>query len=211
MKYLYTPPAYVKMLFKDFKWNTSNNKILLTFDDGPDLLTTERILKQLNDLNIKALFFCLGLNIKNHTGLATEILKEGHIIGNHSYNHKNFKLLDKNEIINEVVSTNLLLEDKLNYSPKYFRPPFGRFPLNFNTIMKELRMTNVMWSLLSLDYRNEMKYVKFTVEKYLKRNSVIVFHDNQMGLKIIPDNIKYLYDYVSNRSYEFGDSSECLK
>ncbi len=74
MKYLYNPPVIVKKIFNDFQWNSTSNKILLTFDDGPNIDTTERILDTLNLFGIKAIFFCVGNNIKNNPSLVDLIL-----------------------------------------------------------------------------------------------------------------------------------------
>ena len=67
MKYLYDPPGILKVMFSGFYWNTNNNKILLTFDDGPNPETTEIILKRLSEEKIKAMFFCVGENIKKYS------------------------------------------------------------------------------------------------------------------------------------------------
>ncbi len=66
MRYKYHPPYLVKKLFNDFIWETSNNKILLTFDDGPTEAATLKILSILKANQIKAIFFCVGNNIKKH-------------------------------------------------------------------------------------------------------------------------------------------------
>ena len=88
MSYRYSPPLIIKKLFKDFYWNTSNGKILLSFDDGPTTELTEVILNILSQNKIKAAFFCLGNNVKNSQSLVNDILTEGHLIGNHTFNHK---------------------------------------------------------------------------------------------------------------------------
>ncbi len=78
-RYLYNPPAIIKKIFNEFYWQSTNNKILLTFDDGPNPGITEKILEQLSSLNIKALHFCVGNNIKNPISnvliLSTSFLK----------------------------------------------------------------------------------------------------------------------------------------
>ena len=68
MKYLYDPPVLIKKIFPSTRWNTSNNKILLTFDDGPVEGNTEKILGELKKYNINALFFCVGNNIEKKKG-----------------------------------------------------------------------------------------------------------------------------------------------
>ena len=88
MRAKYNPPYFVKKLFSNFIWETSNDKILLTFDDGPTEGATLKILNNLREKKIKAIFFCVGDNIKKHPELAEKILEDGHTIANHTMNHK---------------------------------------------------------------------------------------------------------------------------
>lgn len=211
MRYQYIPPIIIRKMYHNFIWQSSVHKILLTFDDGPDPLSTELILKTLSDLKIKGLFFCSGKNIQNFSSQAKMIIDEGHLIGNHSFYHKDLRYLTKSEIVDEIQSTNRIIKDRLNYNVEYFRPPFGRFPLNFSHAMSGLKMKVVMWSLLTMDYKNDLKYVKFATEKYLKQNSIIVLHDSQKSMKIIFEGIKFIADFASKKGYVFGEPEECLK
>jgi len=126
MKFQYNPPLIIKKLFKDFLWQTSNSKILLTFDDGPNQNITEKILSVLNRLKIKALFFCIGDNIKRNNELVHQILDEGHSMGNHTYYHNVLISLNRREALEEIKSVNELMKNDFDYELKYFRPPYGR-------------------------------------------------------------------------------------
>jgi peptidoglycan/xylan/chitin deacetylase (PgdA/CDA1 family) len=104
----------VKKLFKNFIWNSSKGKILLTFDDGPTIESTEIILKTLSDKKIKAAFFCVGNNVSNHPELVNQVLAERHLIGNHTYNHKRLTQISNYEAEEEIDSFNNLLKEKFN-------------------------------------------------------------------------------------------------
>jgi peptidoglycan-N-acetylglucosamine deacetylase len=211
VKYLYNPPVLVKKIFHDFQWNSVNNKILLSFDDGPNIETTERILDTLNLFGIKAIFFCVGNNIKNNPSLVDLILSEGHIIGNHTYNHKKIDKLRRANLHEEIDSVCSILERRHYYCPKYFRPPFGRFNFLTSRILKEKELKNVMWSLFTFDYKNDLEVVKFIVKNYLEKNSIIVFHDNLKSKEIIIKALDFLFEEVSKRDFEIGVPAECLK
>lgn len=210
-KYKYKPPTLFKNIFHEFYWDTTNNKILLTFDDGPIPESTEIILSILSKHKIKALFFCVGDNIKKYPALAKSILSEGHTIGNHTFNHKRLKTLSKQEKIYQIKSFNELLDNDYNYKIKYFRPPHGRFQLTTNSLLNKFNLKNVMWSLLTYDYKNNFDLVKFAVTNFMKKDSIIVLHDSIKSKDIIRDSIEYIVEQASDKKFSFGEPSECLR
>ena len=211
MKYLYNPPALLKKTFGSFKWNTSNGKILLTFDDGPTTEVTEGILKLLNENKIKAVFFCVGNNIKNYPELTNNILNEGHLIGNHTFNHKKLTEISYTESVNEINTVTLLLKEKFDYETEFFRTPYGKFKLSTASLLKKCGLTNVMWSLLTYDFEGDFSKVRFATEKYLGRDSIVVLHDNLKSSKIICDSIKTVLEVANKKGFEIGEPEECLK
>lgn len=210
-KYLYDPPILVKKLLSNFQWNSITSKVLLTFDDGPNPNTTEMILKELDDQSIKAVFFCVGENLEKYPSIAKEILSQGHIIGNHTQKHEKLTTLSNNEIIQSINAVQSYSEEKLDYKIEYFRPPHGRFTFGLNKILAERGLTNIMWSLLTYDYKNELNIVKFAVNKYLNKSSIIVLHDSNKSKDIITDSVKYIVESTHKNKYQIGNPSECLK
>lgn len=210
-KYKYNPPTLFKKIFNEFYWDTTNNKILLTFDDGPIPESTELILSSLSKHKIKALFFCVGDNVKKYPELAKNILSEGHTIGNHTFNHKKLKTLTRQEKIYQIRAMNELLESDFNYKVKYFRPPHGRFQLTTNSLLNKFNLKNVMWSLLTYDYKNNFDLVKFAVTNFIKKDSIIVLHDSIKSKDIIRDSIEYIIEQASDKKFSFGEPSECLR
>ena len=77
--------------------------------------------------------------------------------------------------------------------------------------MNETGMKCVMWNLLTYDYKNDIKRVKFSVDNYLQNNSIIVLHDNSKSSDFIVDSIKYIADSAAKNGFEFGVPDECLK
>lgn len=210
-KYKYNPPTLFKEIFHEFYWDTTNNKILLTFDDGPTPESTELILSSLSKHKIKALFFCVGDNVKKYPELVKSILSEGHTIGNHTFNHKKLKTLSKQEKIYQIKSMNELLENDFNYKVKYFRPPHGRFQLTTNSLLNKFNLKNVMWSLLTYDYKNNFDLVKFAVTNFIKKDSIIVLHDSIKSKDIIRDSIDFIVEQALDKKFSFGEPSECLR
>jgi len=210
MKYLYNPPIILKKIFSDFSWNTNNGKVLLTFDDGPNPDTTEIILRKLSEEKIKALFFCVGDNVQKYPELVKGILRDGHSFGNHTFNHKILSKISAEEKDYQISSVNKIFKDQFAIKLKYFRPSHGRFQLSTSSLLKKHQLKNIMWSLLTYDYKNDISIVKFAIEKYLTHNSIIVLHDSKKSKNIISDSINFIADEVRKRNYQFGDADECL-
>lgn len=210
MKYLYKPPSVIQNIFSDFTWRTTNNKILLTFDDSPNEKITESILKKLDEEKIKALFFCVGENVKKNPDIIKTILNEDHEIGNHTFHHKNILKLSRAKLENEIRAFNEMMEDKFLCKLKYFRPPYGKFNLGLSRILKRYELRNVMWSLLTYDFEDNLNRVKLAVENYLQPDSIVVLHDNIKSEEIILDSISIIIEEAAKKNYEIGEPEECL-
>ena len=211
MNFHYSPPILIQNLFGNFIWKTSCNKLLLTFDDGPTETATEKILSVLAEIKIKAIFFCVGNNIKKHPELAEKILEAGHTIANHTMSHKLITKLSREEAVDEIKFFNELMKERFNYNVKYFRPPHGRFNLKTNGILSELNLKCVMWNLLTYDFENDIKKVRYAIDNYLSDNSLIVFHDNNKCSSIIKDSLNYTIEQAAKKDYQFGELEDCLK
>ncbi|EKD82177.1 MAG: chitin deacetylase, partial [uncultured bacterium] len=114
----YNRPQLVKLL-------ADTRKIVLTFDDGPHPRTTPKVLEILRQRNIKAIFFVLGLQAAKYPALVKQIHDEGHLIGNHSYSHKNLAQLSEEGLRGELNRTSRLIESITGSKPAYLRPPYG--------------------------------------------------------------------------------------
>ena len=211
MRYFYTPPKVLQKMFPKFVWESKSDKILLTFDDGPNPDTTEMILENLSKHNIKAIFFCVGENLNKYPFLVKKIISEGHTIGNHTHSHQNIVSSSKSKIDEQIELCSKAIQEEIGTAPKYFRPPHGRFDLRTNRLMQKHQLTNVMWSLLTYDYKNDLNIVKFTVQKYLTKKSIIVMHDSNISKDIISNSIEFIVEEADNSGFQIGEPSECLR
>ena len=94
-KVMYVPPKLFQKLFPKTIWESRVDKVLFTFDDGPNPATTPIILDKLNEHSIKAVFFCVGENVERYPELSKQIVDEGHLIGNHTQTHKNINFFNR--------------------------------------------------------------------------------------------------------------------
>lgn len=201
MKYFSVVPSVVPLLIKDVVFHIPNNnrQIFLTFDDGPHPDSTPMLLKLLQQLDIKAVFFCLGINIEQFPELTKEIISQGHIIGNHGYEHLNGWSIDTNTYF-----LNFERGKKISGSNLY-RPPYGKIGLSqFIKIKKHAQI--VLWSIMPGDFHTGMNTQACvnTILRHTKEGSIIVLHDNP---KFIDKTLKILrmcLPVLKERGFVFG-------
>ncbi len=96
---------------------TTEKKIALTFDDGPNPEYTPLLLTKLAEYRVPATFFLIGRNLERHPEIGRRIVQEGHEVGNHTYHHRILPFSSKANIRNELVCTHQLIVDLLNVQP----------------------------------------------------------------------------------------------
>ncbi|AIE79150.1 Peptidoglycan N-acetylglucosamine deacetylase [Bacillus cereus] len=121
----WTPFSWVEKYAYAFSGPYNKAEVALTFDDGPDLEFTPKILDKLKQYNVKATFFLLGENAEKFPNVVKRIANEGHIIGNHTFSHPNLAKVNDAEYRNQIIKTEEILNRLAGYAPKFIRPPYG--------------------------------------------------------------------------------------
>lgn len=199
--------TFIKKIFSNYVWDipSRENKIYLTFDDGPTPDVTEWVLEELKKHQAKATFFCIGKNIDSNTDLFQKIIDDGHIIGNHTFNHFNgWKSKTDDYLKNTTECQNLI--DKLHpKNSRLFRPPYGKIKQSQSKKLRESGYRIIMWDVLSADFDQSITPEK-CLENVLKNavsGSIIIFHDSSKGYK----NLKYVLprtlQELKNRGFIF--------
>ena len=159
--------------------NHNLNQISITFDDGPNLEYTPKVLDLLKKYNAKATFFCVGKNIKSNPGIIRKILNDGHTIGNHTFNHSNFfGFYNKKRIIKEINDTNKEINKITNHNLMLFRPPFGVTNPMISKAIKETGYKVIGWNIRSYDTIIKNPNMIFNrISKKISPGSIILLHD----------------------------------
>ena len=105
--------------------NTEEKIVALTFDDGPHEIKTEKILAVLDIYNVKATFFVIGQNAEKNPDILKKVVRAGHEIGNHTYDHKSIYKLSDGSLSDDVEKCSVVIEGIIGERPKLFRPPEG--------------------------------------------------------------------------------------
>jgi peptidoglycan-N-acetylglucosamine deacetylase len=177
--------------------NTSEKCIALSFDDGPGGSTTSRVLDILKENNIQAAFFCIGEKMSAQQEQVKRILKEGHIIGNHSYtHHRFFSLFSPGKILSELNQTSLVCREITAVSPRFFRPPYGVTNPNLRKAVLQGGYISVGWSIRSYDtmIKSEDRLIT-RITSALKPGAILLLHDTMdITVRILPRLLKEIRD-----------------
>jgi peptidoglycan/xylan/chitin deacetylase (PgdA/CDA1 family) len=125
--------------------------LALSFDDGPSLANTPRILDVLRDRGAHATFFVVGNQIMGREALLERMVAEGHEIGNHTYTHPHTIHLPRTDLRSEIERTNSLIQAVSQRRVTLIRPPFGKDRRRIAQLAEALGMTTVLWSIDSGD------------------------------------------------------------
>lgn len=191
----------------------SEEKVLyLTFDCGYEYENlTSRVLDVLKEKQVTATFFCTLDHIKKEEALITRMIKEGHIVGNHSSTHPSFAEISREQMIKEIEETENYLREGFGYSAKYFRFPAGEYTENALDAVKSMGYMSVFWSVAYDDWQTDnVRGKAYAVEKVMSRlhpGAVILLHsvsrDNADALGEIIDKAR-AEGYVFKSLTEYG-------
>jgi peptidoglycan/xylan/chitin deacetylase (PgdA/CDA1 family) len=190
---LFRPFSLLRLLYPEaiFRVTTTDKELCLTFDDGPNPVTTTHILEILEVRNVKAAFFCSGLEAEKNPELINFIISQGHIIGNHGYIHMNGWKTNVSDYIENAARAEKFTSSGL------FRPPYGRIrPVQYRELIKKYRI--IFWDLMPYDFDKKMssKRILNILKKKIRPGSVIALHDKTSSsyLSFLEEFIKYAED-----------------
>jgi len=175
---------------------TDEHIVALTFDDGPDISYTPKVLDVLKAYHVPATFFCIGSKIKGNEYLIQRMIEEGHTVGNHSYIHTwRFPFYSFKQMEADVKQCQELLEQTSNQQINWFRPPYGVTNPTIAKVVKQLRYKTIGWNIRTLDTQSlSHEKVINRIRKRLRPGSVILLHDrmpqSDILLKCILDELK---------------------
>ncbi len=202
----------------------------LTFDDGPNISVTPKVLDILNEEEVKATFFVIGKNVDSHPEIVKRAYEEGHFIANHGFNHNNKLLYQSSEsFINEIKKTDEAIGKAIgipDYCAHVFRFPNGFMSPNNKSkkkemvnLLKDINYTYIDWNCLNND--SVKKYSSYQLLNNLKKTSknkktlVILMHDTKdvsNSSTVLKESISYLKSngYIFKNFYDIIDTKQPL-
>ena len=178
--------------------------IYLTFDQGYEAGYTQQILDTLKENNVKATFFITAHYLNTQPNLVKRMIDDGHIVGNHTVNHKSMPDLSEEEIKKEIKDLHQAVYEKFNYDMKYIRPPKGEFSERTLRVTNSLGYKSVMWSFAYEDWNEKAQpnenMSKEKIINNFNNGEIMLLHGNSKTNTNILDSI---IKEAKNMGYEF--------
>lgn len=200
-----TIPSLVKAPGTYYMVSTQEKVVALTFDDGPDPIDTPVVLDILKEKEVRATFFVLGKAAQSNPYLLKRLVKEGHEIGNHGFNHD----YQQRHLVKEMNQTDQAVYAATGYHTYFYRPPGGFVSKT------QLETTNrnghvvALWSVDSKDWRNPgVKQIVDNVVKNVFPGSIILMHDGGYQRSQTVKSLGPIIDALRARGYRLATLSE---
>lgn len=184
---------------------SSEKRLYLTFDCGYEHNNlTSKILDTLKEKQVPAAFFCTLHHIKSQPELITRMIKEGHIVGNHSDTHPSFAEISRTQMAKEIENCDNFLREEYGYSAKFFRFPAGEYNDSALDLVSSIGFTSVFWSVAYSDWDvnnpHGKDYAVKTVMERLHPGAVILLHSVSQDNA---DALGEIIDKARSEGYEF--------
>ncbi len=189
--------------------NADKKYVYMTFDLGYEAGYTSKILEVLKQNNVKATFFITANYLNTEEKLVKQMIDEGHIVGNHTVNHKSMPSCNLETIKKEMMDLHTAVYNKFGYEMKYMRPPKGEYSEKTVAYTNTLGYKTVMWSFAYDDW-DETKQGR---EAYGKKKILDNVHNGEIMLlhATSKDNANILDEVIKeikNKGYEFKNIDE---
>ncbi len=192
--------------------NTELAGVQFTFDDGPDLAKTPKVLEALKKYNLQAVFFVEGINLageseqaKERRALVNKMVYAGHIVGNHTFDHKDLCRLSPDKAAWELDLTSKLINDSVDngYPVLLVRPPYGKKCKMLSKLLSSKTLSPVYWQIDPREWERDPKTHQFkTADQVLEgimtqyhqlhdeqgmQHMIIILHDTkQVTVELLP-------------------------
>jgi peptidoglycan/xylan/chitin deacetylase (PgdA/CDA1 family) len=183
--------------------------IAMTFDDGPHGSQTPRLLKMLKQRNIKATFFLVGKCVAEYPEIARQIVREGHEVANHSWDHPLLSKMAEGSVREQLQKTHDVIKQTTGVTPTLMRPPYGGFTANQRSWSNAtLGYKCILWDVDSLDWqhRNPAK-TESIIFANTKPGSIVLCHDIH---KTTIDAMEATLDGLAKKGFKFVTVSELI-
>lgn len=192
--------------------NKESKNIYLTFDLGYEAGYTSNVLDTLKENNVPAAFFITAHYVNTASDLVQRMIDEGHIIGNHTVNHKSMPALSEDELSKELMNLHTSIYEKFGYEMKYMRPPKGEYSERALSYTTKLGYVPVMWSFAYADWDEKAQpsresAINKIIENVHNGEIMLLHATSKTNMEVLDTVIKK----IKEMGYEFKSIDEFVK
>ncbi len=155
-----------------------SKQLALTYDDGPNDPHTQRLLEVLARHNVHATFFLIGRYVQQRPDIVRELVKAGHVIGNHTFTHPLLTFKSGRELRTQLENCDRALTDAVGEHSNLFRPPFGGRRPAVLRIARHMGLEPIMWNVTGYDWNApSVEHIERKVTSQVRGGDVILLHD----------------------------------
>lgn len=190
--------------------NAEDQQIALTFDDGPHPIYTPQVLGLLHRHDVKATFFCIGKNVKQHPDIVKQIHDAGNAVGNHSFSHSStIDFHGKGSWMEELEKTDAVIAQAIHRKPTFFRPPYGVTTPHLANAIRTSGHRVIGWRVRPYDTmeRRTPVHIVRAILRRVKPGSIILLHDTHD--RIVPV-LEQLLPELQQRGYTLVTVAELI-
>jgi peptidoglycan/xylan/chitin deacetylase (PgdA/CDA1 family) len=187
--------------------NSRRKQVALTFDDGPHPEFTSQILAVLDQYDVPATFFFVGVQAQKYPHWVKMVHQAGHEIGSHTYDHFRLPKMPRQEKIYQIDEYQRLIEGLTGETPRFLRPPGGQIDAESEQLLADRHMVLAMWDVALNDTREDKtsEMIYKTAKSEIRSGSVVLLHD---GIQATVDMLPELITQLKNQGFEFVTMSE---
>ena len=155
-----------------------SKQLALTYDDGPNDPHTQRLLEVLSRHNVHATFFVIGRYAQQRPDIVRDLVKAGHVIGNHTFTHPLLTFKNERELRAQLENCDQALADAVEEHSNLFRPPFGGRRPAVLRIARQMNLEPIMWNVTGYDWNApSVEHIERKVTTQVGGGDIILLHD----------------------------------
>ncbi|WP_057937567.1 polysaccharide deacetylase family protein [Algoriphagus resistens] len=173
--------AIKPQFFVSYLMKTTENNVLLSFDDGPDPVNTPLVLDILKKHDATAMFFLIGKKIQGNEALIRRMHAEGHLLGSHSYSHDPMiGLWGRKKTTLDISAGHEVLQTVVPEAGNWYRPPFGVTNPTIAFALRKCGLQAVGWTVRSYDtVKKDPEKLLENLKLKIKGSDIVLLHDTQ--------------------------------
>jgi peptidoglycan-N-acetylglucosamine deacetylase len=155
-----------------------SKQLALTYDDGPNDPHTLRLLEVLARHHVQATFFLIGRYVEQRPDIVRDLVKAGHVVGNHTFTHPLLIFKSERELRTQLDKCDRALTNAVGEHSNLFRPPFGGRRPAVLRVARQRGLEPIMWNVTGYDWNApSAEHIERKVTSQVRGGNVILLHD----------------------------------